>query len=138
MLVDPAVVFVPLLALALTAPRRAALAATAATLFAWLHLWWVLPLLDIMKLPGDTLPGVMSWPTSPLVMLLGHVAVIVLVLVAAGVFSPRPGSPRTSWTSTAGTPTTSRGCAPSSSTPRAKGSSSRLRSSTACTPTAGR
>jgi tetratricopeptide (TPR) repeat protein len=85
--------FVPLVALVLTAPRRAAFATAATFLFAWLHLWWVLPLLDVMRLPGETLPGVLSLPQSPLVMLLGHVAVVALVLGAVGVFSPRPGSP---------------------------------------------
>ena len=93
MLVAPAIAFVPLVALVLTAPRRAVLATSAAILLAWLHLWWVLPLLDIMNVPGNTLPGILSWPTSSLVMLLGHIAVIVLVLAAAGVFSPVPGSP---------------------------------------------
>jgi tetratricopeptide (TPR) repeat protein len=88
----PAGFVLPLLLLVLTAPRRAALATAAAGLFAWLHLWWVLPLLDVMRLPGDTLPGVLSWPQAPLVMLAGHLVVAVLVLAAAGVFSPRPGS----------------------------------------------
>jgi tetratricopeptide (TPR) repeat protein len=88
----PAGVALPLLLLMLTAPRRAALATAAAALFAWLHLWWVLPLFDVMRLPGAALPGVLSWPQSPFVMLAGHVAVAVLILAAAGVFSPRPGS----------------------------------------------
>jgi tetratricopeptide (TPR) repeat protein len=90
--VAPALAFAPLLALVLTASHRASLALAAGAVFIWLHLWWLLPLLDIMKLPGETLPGVLSLPQSPLVMALGHGVVIVLVLAAVGVFSPRPGS----------------------------------------------
>ena len=92
MLTTSAAALVPVLCLALTAPRRAALATAAAAVFAWMHLWWLLPLLDVMQLPGETLPSLLRWPSSPLVMLLGHVVVLALVLAAAGVFSPRPGS----------------------------------------------
>jgi len=93
MLAGPQLLAAPLLALVLTAPRRAAFATAAVVAFAWLHLWWLLPLLDIMKVPGETLPSVLSWPQSPTVMLLGHLAAAVLALAAVGVFSPRPGSP---------------------------------------------
>ncbi len=91
--VGPALVLSPLLALLLTAPRRAALVTAAVVVFLWLHLWWLLPLLDVMKLPGEALPSVLSLPQSPLLMALGHGVVIVLALMAAGVLSPRSGSP---------------------------------------------
>jgi len=93
MVVVPEAVLLPLLALVLSAPRRAGLGITAAAIVAWLHLWWLLPLVNVMRLPGDVLPRVLSWPQSPLVMAIGHIVVLVLVLAAAGVFSPRPGSP---------------------------------------------
>jgi eukaryotic-like serine/threonine-protein kinase len=92
MLVAPALALAPLLALVMTAPRRAAAAAAAGGLLVWLHLWWLLPLFDIMQLPAEGMHGLLRLPQSPLVMTLGHLAVIALVLAAVGVFSPRPGS----------------------------------------------
>ncbi len=93
MLVAPALALAPMLALLMTAPRRATLALTAGAIFLWLHLWWLLPLLDVMKLPGEALPSLLSLPQAPLVMTLGHAVVIVIGLAAVGLFSPRPGSP---------------------------------------------
>ena len=76
----------PLLVLLVTGKRQAA-ALLAAGLMFWLHGSWLAPLLRLLPLP------VAPAPFTPWVQIPGHVLVLLLLLAAFGLFSPRPGSP---------------------------------------------
>ena len=65
---------------------------SAVTLLVLLNLWWFLSLINV-QFPAGTYPLILSLPRSTPVMVVGHLAVVVLFLVAAGAFSPRRGSP---------------------------------------------
>ncbi len=67
--------------------KRHAAGLAAASLALWLHLPWLGPLLKLAALP---LPPA---PSNPWVQIPGHLLVLVLLLTALGLFSPRPGSP---------------------------------------------
>jgi tetratricopeptide (TPR) repeat protein len=67
-------------------------ALVAAVLLAWLNLWWLLPLLGLTQIEG-AMPPLFAVTHSAAIMAVGHILVVVLVLGALGVFSPRSGSP---------------------------------------------
>jgi hypothetical protein len=89
-----AAVALPLVGLLLTRQSRSLVGLAAALLLAWLNLWWVVPLIGFKSAAIDNaLPPFFSVAHSPLIMGVGHLVVIVLVLGALGLFSPRAGSP---------------------------------------------
>ncbi len=85
----PVAVSLSFLVLTRSGQRLCLVAAVA--LLLWLNAWWVLWLLDLHPPHAESLP--LLWPSSPLVMVAGHVVALLLLLGALGVFSPRPGSP---------------------------------------------
>src|SRR3972149_10450082 len=88
----PGDVVLPAVGLLLTRMSRSLTARVAAVLLAWLNLWWVLPLLGLTQI-GSALPPLFAVAHSAAIMTVGHILVVVLVLGAFGVFSPRAGSP---------------------------------------------
>jgi eukaryotic-like serine/threonine-protein kinase len=92
MLLAPGAVLVPVIGLVLKRGSRSLAGLAAVILLAWLNLWWALPLAGFSQ--GDTpLPQFLVFSKSSVTMTVGHIAVVVLVLAAFGVFSPRAGSP---------------------------------------------
>ena len=85
-------VVVPALGLLLTRSSRSLAGLAATALLAWLNLWWLLPVLGIAAL-DKVLPPYLAAAHSATAMTVGHLVVVVLFLAAAGVFSPRAGSP---------------------------------------------
>ena len=79
----------PLVALVVTGGVRRAAALLAALGLVWLNLSWLLPLLDETR----PLPAALEVSRSTPALVVGHLAVVFLVLVVVGVFSPRRGSP---------------------------------------------
>ena len=90
--IGPAVAL-PLLLLATVSDRRRLSGVLAVAIEVALNLWWALPLLNEPSVES-AVPSVFTRPLSLTVMILGQVLVVVLVLAAFGVFSPRPGSPK--------------------------------------------
>src|SRR5512136_2076504 len=88
----PGDVVIPVISLLLTRMSRRLTALAAAALLAWLNLWWVLPLLGLREI-DQAIPPLFAVAHSAVIMTVGHLLVIVLVLGALGVFSPRAGSP---------------------------------------------
>ncbi len=88
----PGDVVIPVISLLLTRMSRRLTAFAAAVLLAWLNLWWLLPLLALREI-DKALPPLFAVAHSAAIMTVGHLLVIVLVLGALGVFSPRAGSP---------------------------------------------
>jgi eukaryotic-like serine/threonine-protein kinase len=88
----PGDVLLPAVGLLLTRLSRRLTALVAAALLAWLNLWWLLPLLGLPEI-DSALPPLFAVAHSAPIMTVGHLLVIVLVLGALGVFSPRAGSP---------------------------------------------
>jgi tetratricopeptide (TPR) repeat protein len=76
----------PFLLLLVTGKRQAA-ALLAAVLLLWLHASWLAPLVRLVQLP------IAPAPFTPWVQVPGHVLVLLLLLAAFGLFSPRAGSP---------------------------------------------
>ncbi|HVN32250.1 MAG TPA: hypothetical protein VMT45_09695, partial [Thermoanaerobaculaceae bacterium] len=85
-------VLLPAVGLLLTRMSRRLTALAAVVLLAWLNLWWLLPLLGLTQI-DSAMPPLFAVAHSALIMTIGHMLVIVLVLGAFGVFSPRAGSP---------------------------------------------
>ncbi len=88
----PTVVLAPVLGLLVTRSSRSLTGIVATAALAWLNLWWVLPLLGLTAL-DNSLPPFVAAARSTTVMSVGHLVVVLLYLGAAGVFSPRAGSP---------------------------------------------
>ena len=88
----PGDVVLPAVGLLLTRMSRRLTALVAVVLLAWLNLWWVLPLLGLTQI-DRALPPLFAVAHSAAIMAVGHILVVVLVLGALGVFSPRAGSP---------------------------------------------
>jgi len=90
----PAALALPVVALLLTRESRSLSGFAAVALLAWLNLWWIVPLIGVKSNAIDNaLPPFFSVAHSAAIMSVGHIVVVILVLAAAGVFSPRAGSP---------------------------------------------
>lgn len=63
-----------------------------ATLTIWLNLWWVIPLLGGHSLSAS-IPAFVWETKSEVIMIVGHLAAGLLLLVGFGLFSPHQGSP---------------------------------------------
>lgn len=92
MLLASGTVIVPVLGLLLTRSSRSLAGLAATALLAWLNLWWLLPVLGLAAL-DKVLPPYLAAAHSATAMTVGHLVVVVLLLAAAGLFSPRAGSP---------------------------------------------
>lgn len=91
MLLGPEALFLPLVGLVLTGGYRFLAAVASALLLLWLNVSWAVPLLG-----GNPPRGALVWLDAhpgPIAMVAGHVVALILLLIAAGVFSPRAGSP---------------------------------------------
>ncbi len=82
----------PLVGILFTRSSRGLAGIATASLLAWLNLWWILPLAGITLTENPPFTF-LSVAKSGVVMTIGHLVVVVLFLVAIGVFSPRSGSP---------------------------------------------
>ena len=80
-----------ILALLLSPGGRHRARVIAALLVVWLNIWWLLWLADV-PLPASWPARLFSVGHSPLVMVVGHVAALLLLLLSVGVFAPRRGS----------------------------------------------
>jgi tetratricopeptide (TPR) repeat protein len=90
----PAAVALPVVGVLMTRQSRSLVGLAAVALLAWLNLWWVVPLIGFKTQAIDNaLPPIFAVAHSAAIMSIGHIVVVVLVLGALGVFSPRAGSP---------------------------------------------